>query len=97
MTYADNMSIAQHLSLADHIIILDEKGNIAEQGAWEDLRADTGYISKIVLKEKAEGGDKTRDGAEARDKIQRPPEQPDSNMQDITRKTGDATLYSTPS
>ncbi|KAK0616876.1 ABC transporter [Immersiella caudata] len=30
----------QHLALADHIIILDENGGIAEQGSWDELRAD---------------------------------------------------------
>jgi ATP-binding cassette, subfamily C (CFTR/MRP), member 1 len=89
------MSTAQHLPLADHIIILNNKGKIAGQGTWEDLRAESGYISKVVLKEKEEGEGKARDRAEARDKIQIPPEQPDSNMQDITRQTGDVTLYST--
>lgn len=95
VTYADNMLIAQHLPLADHIIILDDKGNIAEQGTWEDLRAKAGYISKIaVVNEKEENEDKERHRAGGRDTIQSSPEQPDSNMQDITRKTGDVTLYS---
>lgn len=83
------------MPLADHIIILDEEGKIAEQGIWEDLRAEAGYISKVVLKEKEEGEDKARYRAEARATIQTPPEQPASNMQDITRKAGDVTLYST--
>lgn len=92
--YANNMSIAQHLPLANYLIVLDEKGRIAEQGTWEDLRAETGYISKVVLKEKEKGEDRAGDRAKARDKIQITLEQPDSNMQDITRKTGDVTIYS---
>jgi ABC-type multidrug transport system ATPase subunit len=89
------MLIVQHLPLADHIIILDDKGEIAEQGTWEELRAEAGYISKVVLKEMEAGENKARDRTEARDKLQVRPEQPDSNMQDITRKTGDVALYST--
>jgi ABC-type multidrug transport system ATPase subunit len=89
------MSTAHHLSLADHIIILDQEGKIAEQGTWEDLRAEAGYISKIMLKKKKEGEDKTRHRSEGRNKTQIPPEQPNSSMQDIARKTGDVTLYST--
>jgi ATP-binding cassette, subfamily C (CFTR/MRP), member 1 len=90
------MSIAQHLPLADHIIILDEEGKLAEQGTWADLRAEAGYISKVLLKQKEnEGGeDKARRRAEVRDKTQTPQQPPNSNMQDIARKTGDATLYS---
>lgn len=94
-TSTDNILSAQHLPLADHIIILDEKGNIAEQGTWEDLRNEAGYISKVVLKEKGDGENKPRDRAEAKDTIQMVPEELDSSIQDITRKTGDFTLYST--
>lgn len=89
------MSIAQHLPLADHIIVLDGKGNIAEQGTWQDLRAEAGYISKIVMSKKEEGEGNARDRGEARDKIQSTSEEPNSNAQDIARKTGDTTLYST--
>jgi ATP-binding cassette, subfamily C (CFTR/MRP), member 1 len=90
------MLVAQYLPLADHIIILDENGKIAEQGTWVDLRAEAGYISKVILKENEEGEGKIRGRAQARDQIQITPEEPDSAMQDITRKTGDVTLYSRP-
>lgn len=40
------------LSLADQIIILDERGSIAEQGSWEEIRFKSGYISQLVLDEK---------------------------------------------
>ena len=89
-----NTLIAQHLPLADHIIILTEDGKIAEQGTWDDLRSEAGYISKVVLKEKSDDPDKPRDRAEAHDKIQTSgPKGPSEEMQDITRKTGDITLY----
>lgn len=87
------MAAAQHLPLADHIIILDENGKIAEQGTWDDLRAEAGYISKVVLKEKDDGEHKPRDRAEAKDKVQVPPKAPNTDLQDVTRKTGDLSLY----
>jgi ABC-type multidrug transport system ATPase subunit len=93
--YANNLSIAQHFPLADHIIILDKGGKIVEQGTWENLRAEAGYISKVVVREKEDGEDKPRDRIAARDKIHISAEEPDSNIQDITRQTGDITLYST--
>ncbi|KAK0717286.1 P-loop containing nucleoside triphosphate hydrolase protein [Lasiosphaeria miniovina] len=83
----------QHLPLADLIIVLDTSGKILEQGTWEELRAHGGYVSKVVLKEKEGGENKPHDRAEARDKIQLAPEQPDSKMQDMTRTTGDVKLY----
>lgn len=90
------MSIAQHLPLADHIIILDEKGGIAEQGAWEDLRAGGGGVSKTeVPKERVDCENEARGRDLDNNRIRSPPEQSDSKMQDIARKTGDFTLYST--
>ena len=87
-------SAAQHLPLADHIIVLGEDGKIAEQGTWKDLRADAGYISRVVLKGSHDDSDRPRNRAEARDKIQKPaPKKNDENLQDATRKTGDITLY----
>lgn len=91
--HADGVSTAQHLPLADHIIILDDKGEIAEQGTWEELRAQEGYIRKVVLRERDAFDDRPKDRTEARDDIVTAEEKPDDNMQDMTRKTGDTTLY----
>ncbi len=91
-----NKPPAQHLPLADHIIILGEDGKIVEQGTWGKLRAEAGYISQVVLKEKHDNSERPRDGTEARDKIQPPAaKKPDEGLQDLTRRTGDVTLYST--
>lgn len=81
--------------MADHIIILDENGKIAEQGTWQDLRSDVGYISKVVLKEKEGREGKPRDRAESQDKPQMPTKSPGDadDLQERTRKTGDMTLY----
>ncbi len=95
ITCTNNLSIAQHLPLADHIIILDEEGSIAEQGTWDDLRAGTGHTSKVAAEKKDEKDEsRPRDRAEAGDKVQKAPDPPDTSSQDITRKTGDVTLYS---
>ncbi len=77
------------MPLADHIIILNGNGTIEEQGTWDDLRTQAGYISKVVLKENAER--KPRDRVEAKDQVQASPKE--SEMQHMARKTGDATLY----
>lgn len=85
--------IAQHLPLADHIIILGEKGNIAEQGSWDGLRSEAGYISQIVLKEHHEHPERARDVTIAKEKASTMANKPDQNIQDLTRKTGDIKLY----
>lgn len=88
----------QHLPLADRIIIFGENGKIAEQGSWDDLRAEAGRISQLVL-EYRHGHAKytpSDNGHVNGNKILSPavkkivPDMPDS-----TRKTGDIRLYST--
>jgi ATP-binding cassette, subfamily C (CFTR/MRP), member 1 len=83
------------LPLADHIIILGEDGKIAEQGSWEDLRAEAGYISQVILKEKHDELDRHRDDAPGEKILSAAAKKSNENFQDLTRKTGDITLYST--
>ena len=42
-------SSAKRLPFADHIIVLDEKGNVSEQGSFRELNASGGYISNFDL------------------------------------------------
>ena len=42
-------SSAKRLSFADHIIVLDEKGNVSEQGSFQQLNASGGYVSNFDL------------------------------------------------
>lgn len=81
------------MPIADHIIVIDDKGNIAEQGTWDALRQEAGYINKVVLKEKDDSEHKPRDRAEAKDRIKVVAEPPDAAAQDAARKTGDISLY----
>lgn len=39
----------RRLPFADHIIALNEKGNIAEQGSFEDLNTSGGFVSSLDL------------------------------------------------
>ncbi|KAM3502929.1 hypothetical protein MY10362_004526 [Beauveria mimosiformis] len=83
----------QYLPLADHIIVLNVKGGVAEQGTWNDLRAGTGYTSKVVLRhDNEEPKDPTRDRMEIRDKVHQGLEKSD-NVHQTIRTTGDVTLY----
>lgn len=84
----------QHLPLADYIIVLSENGYISEQGSWDDLRTKAGYISQMKKKERTELSEKPRNGNWVKNKSYIPSgRQPDQDMQDLTRKTGDITLY----
>jgi len=86
---------AQHLPLADYIIIIGQDGKIAEQGTWDDLRASAGYISQVVLGEKHHDSDSSRDNSRTRESFQTPAaKKPKEELEDLTRKTGDFTLYS---
>ncbi|TQV93218.1 ABC multidrug transporter [Cordyceps javanica] len=83
----------QYLPLADHIIILDAKGGVAEQGAWNVLRAGTGYTSKIVLgHDNKEAEDLAPDRIKFGDGVLQELEKSD-DIHQTTRATGDVTLY----
>jgi ATP-binding cassette, subfamily C (CFTR/MRP), member 1 len=50
LMYADQeLFIVRHLSLADNVIVIGTDGCIAEQGAFEVLRSQDGFVSKLLL------------------------------------------------
>lgn len=92
---ANNLDpIVKHLPLADYIIVLSENGYISEQGSWNDLRTKAGHISQMKKKERPELSQKPQNGNWVKNETYIPPgRQLDQDMQDLTRKTGDITLY----
>lgn len=78
--------------MADHIIVLGES-RIQAQGTWDQLKDTTIQILKAALRdvEKGKGVSNTQDIAKI------PAQKPLAVdvVQDITRKTGDVTLYGT--
>ncbi|RDW89784.1 hypothetical protein BP6252_01816 [Coleophoma cylindrospora] len=86
----------QHLPVADYIIVLGEDGNIVERGTWDELRAEAGYISQVVLKGNYYESQKSSDGAEVKATmpVQSSTDKSNGRMQDMARKTGDLMLYS---
>lgn len=81
--------------MADYIIIIGQDGKIAEQGTWDVLRADAGYISQVVLGEKHNDSSNSRDDSRTREGFQTPTAKPPKEeLEDLSRKTGDFTLYS---
>jgi len=86
-----NCVLAQHLPLADLILVL-ANSKIEEQGTWDDLRSSTGYVSKLQVKES--DSDAIQNAANERPSTvpgTTPPSEDD--MLDLSRKSGDFSLY----
>ena len=45
------IKIARHLPSADHIIALGQKGNVVEQGTFEELDSTDGYLKSLAIAE----------------------------------------------
>jgi ATP-binding cassette subfamily C (CFTR/MRP) protein 1 len=82
---------AQHFDLADHIVVFDKDGRIAEQGSYDHLRSQGGYISKILLRGGGWSDESTpralENGKAALSNG------PSMDVTDLTRKTGDLAVY----
>jgi ATP-binding cassette subfamily C (CFTR/MRP) protein 1 len=90
--------LVQYLPLADSIIVLDTTGTITEQGTFDLLRAQGGFISKILVhpeilqRDSAAGpgeGTKTKTSAT----VQAGAGSETRNTDDLTRRIGDLSVY----
>lgn len=59
---------AHRLSFADHIIALSAEGTVSEQGKFEDLVANDGYVSRLASRHISEA-DRPEDAAAAQAKV----------------------------
>lgn len=84
----------RHFHLADHIVVLGIDGKIAQQGNFDQLREQEGYISNLVL-----GVDQTRSEVKPAEKSGLKKKLPPiktvtaTDVSDLTRKTGDVAVY----
>ncbi|PYI11439.1 putative multidrug resistance protein [Aspergillus sclerotiicarbonarius CBS 121057] len=83
----------QHFPLADYIVVLGNDRRVSEQGTWEQLRAQSGYISKLLLHEPDRAQQKHTDEDENSEIKSSAPEKPERSM-DLVRQKGDPSLYS---
>ncbi|RAL01356.1 putative multidrug resistance protein [Aspergillus ibericus CBS 121593] len=83
----------QHFPLADYILVLGEDRRVSEQGTWEQLRAQSGYISKLLLHEPDRSQQKIADENDNSEVKSSAPERPERSM-DLVRQKGDPSLYS---
>jgi hypothetical protein len=88
----------QYLPLADSIIVLDTGGTITEQGAFDHLRAQGGFISKILVHPEilqrdsiAGPGEGTKTKTSATVQISNGPGTRITD--DLTRRIGDLSVY----
>jgi len=90
----------RHLPLSDHIIVLGVDGKIAEQGNFEDLRQQNGFVNKIILKPELlhSNADKieqtefsTKAPSPSTSKALRGPTASDAD--DLSRRIGDTAVY----
>ncbi|KAF4624451.1 hypothetical protein G7Y89_g13720 [Cudoniella acicularis] len=90
-----------HLSLADKVIVLGADGRIAEQGTFEMLRTQNGFVSKLLqnpelLASKSHSELETKDGPKQKQsttvaKVLRGATAND--VADLTRQIGDLSVY----
>ncbi|CZR60647.1 related to multidrug resistance protein [Phialocephala subalpina] len=83
----------RHLPLADSIIALGGNGRLLEQGTFEQLRAQGGFVSNLIIhpgaleKEKIPGAQGKALAAKTTP-VQQPPD-----ASDLTRRIGDISVY----
>lgn len=87
--------LVRHLPQADQIIVLDVDGHISQQGKFDDLRIQGGFVSSLVLPDMPTEERKTspKDAAK-RKPLPKVLQGPSANdIADLTRRTGDISLY----
>lgn len=95
-------SSTKRLPFADHIVVLNEKGEIAEQGTYKELVTNGGFVSGLDLPAAEWGYDSTKASAmdqlvpsTARWASTAPPSkqvEPSTEL-DANRRTGDLSIY----
>ena len=82
----------RHFHLVNHIMVLGTDGQMAQQGEFEDLRNQKGYINSLVL-QSSHSADETSTSV-IEDLQKKPfPEAKKDDLMDLTRKTGDFAVY----
>jgi hypothetical protein len=85
--------VAHHLLYADHIIALSADGRVIEEGCYQDLMKSQGYVSMISRSAKAVNTSRAPDIKFDDETLQGLNMQEDQT-EDLSRRTGDMTVYS---
>lgn len=93
----------RHLSLADKVIVLGTDGRIAEQGTFDNLKTQDGFVSRLLvnpelLQSKSNDDPSANNGLDPKAKLAaeipkalRGPTNTD--VEDLTRQIGDVSVY----
>jgi ATP-binding cassette subfamily C (CFTR/MRP) protein 1 len=83
----------RHLHLADNIVALTRDGTIAQQGTFEELRDQEGYVKNLLVGTEQSSAE-TKPTAKVTMKKKPPIKGVTANdVSDLTRKTGDIAVY----
>ena len=81
-----------YFHLADHIVVIGKDKKVAEQGTFERLRSQEGYISKLLVQEDHDNHTEEEEHKMTPRKTTKRDLNEDSAA-DLTRKTGDTAVY----
>lgn len=84
----------RHFHLADHIAVLSKEGKISQQGNFDELKVQDGYIKSLLL-DTHHGIGEAAPAAKPASKKKRPAIKgvTPNDVTDLTRKTGDVAMY----
>jgi len=81
------------LRSADNIIVLNNDGRIAEQGSFDQLNANRGYVQSLLLEERKKSRQEQGETYTPSKDTSEPREEPGTAVLDSTRQTGDLADY----
>lgn len=84
----------RHFHLADHIAVLSKEGKISQQGNFNELKVQDGYVKSLLL-DTHHGIEEAAPAAKPTSKRKRPAIKgvTPNDVTDLTRKTGDVAVY----
>ncbi|OCK89464.1 putative multidrug resistance protein [Cenococcum geophilum 1.58] len=84
----------RHFHLADHIAVLNKEGKISQQGNFDELKVQDGYVKSLLL-DTYHGIEEAAPATKPTSKRKRPAIKgvTPNDVTDLTRKTGDIAVY----
>jgi ATP-binding cassette subfamily C (CFTR/MRP) protein 1 len=89
--------IVWHLRDADNILVLGEDGTVIEQGSFETLDFESGYVQSLLLGDGQEAKTTSDSGLETSETTKKPvntaSRKSTDSQKDLLRRTGDVQVY----
>ena len=86
-------TIVRHLPLANNIVVLERDGTVLEQGTFDQLRLQGGFVSNLIIRPGVLGGQEVSpiEQGKAQGSKVKAVQPPDAS--DLTRSIGDVAVY----